>query len=248
MEGRSGGFFLMVMTGLELNKMKIYMAQLCIMLLTGLCLIAPPLLADESTPDGDVSGQSGSQPDQEQIIKPQLDRREIKIPHIDAEDFEIGVYAGVMSVEDFGANTVTGFRLAYHVTETAFFEVAYGMTDTGETSYERLSGAARLLTDDERKLTYYNVSIGYNLLPGETFMGSKHAFNSALYVIAGAGSTEFGGDNRFTMNFGAGYRLLATDWLAIHADVRDHIFKNDILGTDKSSHNIELHGGLTFFF
>ena len=122
------------------------------------------------------------------------------------------------------------------------------MTNTEKTSYELLSGAAQLLTDDERKLTYYNLSIGYNLLPGETFIGSSHAFNSTLYVIAGAGSTDFGGDKRFTTNFGAGYRLLATDWLAIHADFRDHIFKNDILGTDKTSHNIELHGGLTFFF
>jgi outer membrane beta-barrel protein len=111
-----------------------------------------------------------------------------------------------------------------------------------------LSGAAQLLTEDERKLTYYNISIGYNLLPGESFIGSNHAYNSALYVIAGVGSTEFGGDNRFTTNFGAGYRLLLTDWLALHADVRDHIFTNDILGTDKTSHNIELDGGFTFFF
>jgi outer membrane beta-barrel protein len=62
------------------------------------------------------------------------------------------------------------------------------------------------------------------------------------------GSTDFAGDNRFTMNYGAGYRLLATDWLALHADMRDHIFKNDVLGTDKTTHNIELHAGLTFFF
>lgn len=210
------------------------------LLLTGVLLIPLPVAADEISPD--------PASDQEQIIKPEIDRREIKIPRIDTEDFEIGAYAGVMSVEDFGANAVVGFRLAYHVTEAAFFEVAYGSTDTEETSYERLSGAAQLLTEDERKLTYYNVSIGYNLLPGETFIGSRHAFNSALYVIAGVGSTEFGGDKRFTTNFGAGYRFLATDWLAIHADVRDHIFKNDLLGTDKASHNIELHGGLTFFF
>jgi outer membrane beta-barrel protein len=191
---------------------------------------------------------STSPSDQEQIIKPELDRREIVVPAIDTEDFEVGVYTGVMSVEDFGANTVSGLRFAYHVTESAFFEVAYGTTDTEKTSYERLSGATQLLTADERKLTYYNVSIGYNLLPGESFIGTGRAFNSALYVIAGVGSTEFGGDNRFTTNFGAGYRLLDTDWLAFHADVRDHIFKNDLLGTEKTSHNIEIHGGITFFF
>lgn len=219
-----------------------------ILLLAGLCLIQAQTMAADSPSGAASAPQSDPPSDQEQIIKPELDRRDITVPHIDAEDFEIGAYAGVMSVEDFGTNMVTGIRLAYHVTETTFFEVAYGMTDTQETSYERLSGAAKLLTDDERKLTYYNLSIGYNLLPGETFIGRNHAFNSALYVIAGAGSTDFGGDKRFTTNFGAGYRFLATDWLAIHADVRDHVFKNDILGTDKTSHNIELNGGLTFFF
>ncbi len=200
----------------------------------------PAMAADEDA----VTSQS----DQEQIIKPELDRREIVVPAIDTEDFEVGAYTGVMSVEDFGANTVTGFRFAYHVTESAFFEAAYGTTDTEKTSYERLSGATQLLTADERKLTYYNISIGYNLLPGESFIGTGRAFNSTLYVIAGVGSTDFGGDNRFTMNFGAGYRLLGTDWLAFHADVRDHIFKNDLLGTEKTSHNIEIHGGVTFFF
>ena len=222
--------------------------SISVMLVVSLYLYQAQTLAADSPAGMESAPQSSTSSDQEQIIKPELDRREVTVPHIDAQDFEIGAYIGVMSVEDFGANTVAGLRLAYHVTESTFFEVAYGVTNTEKTSYELLSGAAQLLTDDERKLTYYNLSLGYDLLPGETFIGRNHAFNSALYVIAGAGTTDFGGDKRFTMNFGAGYRLLATDWLAIHADVRDYIFKNDILGTDKTSHNIELDGGLTFFF
>jgi len=184
----------------------------------------------------------------QQVIQPQQARRDIETPRIDTEDFEIGVYGGVMSVEDFGTNSVYGLRAAYHITEDIFIEGAYGTTDTGLTSYERLSGGARLLTNSERQLRYYNISFGYNLLPGESFIGRSYAFNSALYVIGGIGTTDFAGDKRFTVNFGAGYRLLTTDWLALHADVRDHVFDIDVVGKDKTTHNIEIDAGFTIFF
>ena len=185
---------------------------------------------------------------QQQVIKPVIERRTIDIDKIDTEDFEIGVFTGLLSVEDFGTNLVVGARAAYHVTESVFFEAAYAKSDTSETSYERLSGGAQLLTAAERQLTYYNISLGYNLFPGETFIGKNWAFNTALYVIGGVGNTTFAGDDRFTINLGAGYRFLATDWLALHIDVRDHIFDIDLLGDTKTAHNLETHGGVTVFF
>lgn len=184
----------------------------------------------------------------EQVIDPEVERREVKPPKIDNENFEIGAFTGLMSVEDFGVNPVYGVRLAYHITEGLFVEGAIGRTDTEETSYERLSGAAQILTDDERKFTYYNVSLGYNLLPGEAFVGRGRAFSQALYLIGGLGSTEFAGDDRFTVNFGFGYRFLVNDSIALHADVRDHLFDIDILGEEKTAHNIEGHVGITIFF
>jgi outer membrane beta-barrel protein len=184
----------------------------------------------------------------QQVIQPEIKRREIDVDQIDTEDFEVGVYGGLLSVEDFGANMVVGARVAYHITEGIFVEGAYGMSDTTETSYERLSGGAPLLTDEDRKLTYYNISLGYNLMPGEAFLGKGWAFNTALYVIGGVGSTKFADDDHFTINYGAGYRFLATDWLAIHLDVRDHVFEIDLLGDKKTTHNLETHGGITVFF
>jgi outer membrane beta-barrel protein len=182
------------------------------------------------------------------VIEPELQRRTITEADIDSEDFEAGAYAGVMSIEDFGTNLVYGVRGAYHITEDFFVEAAYGRTEADETSYETLSGGARLLTDSQRQLYYYNVSLGYNLFPGETFLGRAHAFNSALYVIAGAGNTEFADDSHFTVNVGTGYRFLMTDWMALHIDVRDYIFKSDLLGNDKTTNNLEFTGGLSFFF
>ena len=183
-----------------------------------------------------------------QVIDPEVDRREIKEPKIDREDFEVGAYAGIMSIEDFGSNVSYGLRIAYHITEGFFMEATVGQSDGGLTSFEVLSGGARLITDSERTLTYYNLNVGYNILPGEVFLGEGRAYNTNLYLIAGLGSTTFAGDDRFTVNSGAGYRFLLNDSVALHLDFRDHLFDIDLLGEEKTAHNLEGHLGFTVFF
>lgn len=182
------------------------------------------------------------------VIEPDVERRDIKVAKVRARDFEVGLSAGELSIEDFDVNTVAGLRFAYHISEDFFLEAAGGRSTAGKTSFETLSGAAELLTDSQREYTYYNVSFGYNILPGEAFIGKNHAWNTATYLIGGVGETTFAGDNRFTVNFGMGIRLIPLDWLAVHADVRDHIFDIDLLGVQKRTHNLELGVGVTFFF
>ena len=187
-------------------------------------------------------------PDLEQVIDPDIARREIKEPAIDVEDFEIGGFAGIMSIEDFGTNLVYGIRLAYHITEGLFVEGSLARTEAGLTSFEVLSGGAPLLSDSDRQYTYYNLNLGYNILPGEVFIGELRAYNTSLYLVAGLGSTRFAGDDRFTVNLGAGYRFLLTDSVALHIDFRDHLFDIDLLGEEKTVHNLEGHFGVTVFF
>ena len=210
-----------------------------------IALLAPTLAAHAAeAPQGDIDQAAAEQ----QVIQPQLDRREVGIDDLDSEDFEVSVFGGMLSTEDFGVNAVFGARLAYHITEGVFFEASYGRSTTSPSSVELIYGGLPALTDDGRILSYYNVSVGYNLLPGETFVSRTWAFRSALYVIGGAGSTSFASDDRFTINFGAGYRFIATDWLAIHLDVRDHIFDIDVLGYSKTAHNLETTAGVSIFF
>jgi len=207
-------------------------------------VIAPMLLFSPAS----ISAEGKETMDSEPVIAPEVPRRQIEEAQLDTENFEIGLFAGIMNVEDFGANAVYGVRLDYHITEDFFGELTVGRTETDKTSFERLSGGVELLTADERNLTYYNLSLGYNLLPGEVFVGRRHAFNSTFYLIGGVGSTRFAGDDRFTVNLGAGYRLLVTDSIALHIDGRDHLFDIDILGENKTSHNIEFTGGISVFF
>lgn len=204
--------------------------------MAGIATGSPAWAADK--PENDI----------EPLVLREPERREVRVDAIDSENFEIGVYGGIMDIEDFGSDTVTGLRAAYHITEDFFVEGTYGSSKLGQTSFEELSGGARLLTDSERDLTYWNGSIGWNILPGESFIGRRFAFKGSLYLLAGAGSTEFGGDDVFTINAGVGYRLVARDWLALHVTAQDHMFESDLLGQSETKHNITLTGSVTVFF
>jgi outer membrane beta-barrel protein len=182
------------------------------------------------------------------VIEPNVARRKIKTPKIDNENWEVGGGMGFVSVEDFGTSSAYAAMLTYHVTEDFFFRADVGQTTAGRTSFETLAGDIELLTGDERRFTYYSLSLGYNFLPGEVFLGRGTAMNSSFYVLGGIGSVDFAGDDRLTINFGAGYRVLPTDWLAIHLGVQDRVFDSDLLGETKVTNNIEMILSATVFF
>lgn len=182
----------------------------------------------------------------EQVIQPELDRREIRIPQIDADDIEIGIYGGTLSVEDFGAEVVTGARIAYHVTEDFFVEAVAARSTVSDESFYRFG--IPILRDREVDLTFYNLSVGVNLFPGEVFFGRNWAMASAVYLIGGVGNVNFNEENHNAFNFGIGLRLLPTDWIAIRAEIRDHLFESDLLGKNELKHNFEFSLGLSVYF
>jgi len=202
--------------------------------------------AGDPPPADTSAGAEGEDESQPPVIEPEVERRRIKVPKIDRENFEVGAFAGVINVEDFDANPSYGLRLAYHISEDFFTEATVGQTTVGRNAAEIFFNFD--LTRGERQFTYYDLSFGYNILPGEVFIGRKRAFNSALYVTAGVGSTRFAGDDQFTVALGVGYRTLVTDWLALHIDVRDHAYRSTLLGDPKVAHNVDANIGLTVFF
>ena len=182
------------------------------------------------------------------VIEPNVARRKIKTPKIDNENWELGAGVGFVSIEDFGTNPAYAGQITYHVTEDFFFRADVGQTTAGKTSFETLGGDIELLTGNQRRFTYYSLSLGYNFLPGEVYLGRNLAMNSGFYVMGGIGSVKFAGDNRLTINLGAGYRVLPTDWLAIHLGVQDRVFDSDLLGETKVTNNIEMLLSTTVFF
>ena len=183
-----------------------------------------------------------------QVIEPDIDRRTLQPDAIDSENIELSAYYGLISIEDFDSAEVIGVRAAWHITEDFFFEASYGQATGDKTSYEEISGGLPLVSDDDRDYRYYNLALGWNIFPGEVFIADKYAFNSSFYLIGGAGSTDFLGDNWFTVTLGAGYRLLLNDSFAWHIDVRDHIFDRDAFTIEETTNNIELTTGFSVFF
>ena len=182
------------------------------------------------------------------LIQPEVERIEFDEAQIDANDFEIMLVGGFLSIEDFGVNALLAVKLNYYVNEDIFIQVALGQSEGSETSFETLSGGAPLLTSAERELSYYSINIGYNLLPGEAFLGDKTAYNTTFYLSAGVGNTEFAGDDRYTLNFGVGYRFLLNDFININTDFRNNMFDMDTFGTNKGTNNLEFTVGFGFVF
>jgi len=199
----------------------------------------------EQPPPAEGSEDENAPP---RVIEPEVSRRKITVPKIRSRNVEVGLDYGMLSIEDFGTHPVYGLTAAYHITEDFFFQGEAGRSRGGRTSFETLGGNIQLLTESERRFTYYDLSLGYNFLPGEAFIGRGVAMTSAFYLIGGIGGTDFAGDTKFTVNFGAGYRVVPTDWLAFHITVQDRVFQTSLLGTTKLTNNIEARLGTTVFF
>lgn len=203
--------------------------------------------AQQGPPPVEVTTQGDQNTAPPSVVEPQVERRTISVPRIKAKNVEIGGYYGELSIQDFGAQPVAGLRLDYHITEDFFFEGTYGRAKAGKTSFEELSGNVQLLSDAERRFTYYNLSLGYNLFPGEVFIGHSLAMSSALYMLGGIGEVTFAGDENFAVNFGAGFRVLPTDWLALHIDVQDLVFRSNDIGFSQLKNNLQATIGATVF-
>src|SRR5262245_44635445 len=80
---------------------------------------------------GDTVATTGEPASTQPIIDPEVERRSIKRARIDTEDFEVGAYVGILSIEDFESNFVYGGRFAYHLTEDFFIEATIGQSRAG---------------------------------------------------------------------------------------------------------------------
>jgi outer membrane beta-barrel protein len=218
-----------------------------ILLLTGLLALSGCSMF-RGAETADAPAPASATGESQSAIVPQVERREVRLTDIANENWEAGAFVGALSVEDFEVNMVYGARLAYHISEDFFAEGVVGSSDAGLSSYERVSGSGPLLTSKERQFRYWTAGFGWNVLPGEMFLRGDRAYNSAIYLVAGAGSTSFAGADRFTVTFGTGIRMLIGDSLAAHLDFRDHIMEVDVFGKSKQTHNFEASLSLSGFF
>lgn len=183
----------------------------------------------------------------EPVVVPQVDRRDVRVPKYPSNDVEIGLYTGVYATENFGTSWVYGARVGYHLTEDFFVQGVYAQTKVSDESFRQILPGG-IFESKTQKLNYYNLSVGYNILPGEVFLFSSRARPSQFYIIGGVGSTKFVDQRKPTFNAGFGFKVFITDYASWQLDLRDHIFTLDLLGKSRSTQNVELTTGLSFYF
>ncbi len=183
----------------------------------------------------------------EQVVTPDVARRDVRLPRFPSKDIAIGAFAGTYAAQNFGASAVYGVRVGYHLTEDFFTEAVFARTTITDEDF-RLILPGGIFPEPKQTLSYYNLSVGYNLLPGEVFFGRNVAKASAVYLIGGVGSTHFLEQRRQTFNFGLGMRVLPWERFAIQVDLRDHVFSLDLLGKRDTKQILELTAGVTYYF
>ncbi|MCW8876380.1 MAG: outer membrane beta-barrel domain-containing protein [Kangiellaceae bacterium] len=181
------------------------------------------------------------------VIEPKSKNTRAKSAKIDTEKFEIGVYLGSLSVEDFGTNQAMGISFLYHFSPTVFAQFSYGSSDVGRATFEEVAGQD-FLSDDDEVFSYTQIAAGYKLFHGRSFLGEKSKFNSHIYLTGGLENVEFAGESNIGLVVGTTYKVVSTDWLTWNFELKNHIFERDFLADKKMTNNIEFSVGFNVLF
>lgn len=181
-------------------------------------------------------------------IEPQIQRSVVNEAKLDDESAFISLQGGLISLNDFGSSGLVKGQLGYQITEDFYVSLDYAKAKAGLTSFEKLSGAAPLMTDAQRQWTYTGANVGYVLMPGEVYFGSSTAMNSRWSVTLGGGNLDFAGDKVFAIAAGTAYQIYLTDYLAADIQISDHMYETTILAETKTQHSLALSLGLSFYF
>lgn len=190
---------------------------------------------------------AGAAPANEQVVVPQVERRDVRLPKFPSRDWEVGALVGTYATQNFGSSIVAGVRLGYHVTEDVFVEAALAQTSVSDESFRQILPGG-VFADEKESLAYFSLSAGYNVLPGEVFLGRNRAYPSQIFLIGGVGSTRFVNQRRQTFNFGLGTRVYLSNRVSLRVDMRNHLYPLDLLGRRQNTQNLELTAGAGFTF
>lgn len=181
------------------------------------------------------------------VIEPDKVVDTAQVAAIDTERFEFGPYLGLLSVEDFNSNPVTGLSFSYHINNKFIAQVNYGVSTVGKAAFEEIAGS-NFLAEDDYDFEYINLLAGYKLLDGRSFLGKRHKYNSAIYLLAGVADVSFAANDNTGMVVGVSYRAVITDWLTLNLDLRDTMVNREFLNDDKQTHNTEMLIGVNGLF
>ena len=174
---------------------------------------------------------------------------------INNEVFELGIFGGIINIENFTSEFAPGISATFRASEDFFIQYTYLQADVGLTAVESSSWDEVSQTHTfkylgkDRKFTHYDLLVGYNLFQGEFFPAQAQANLSTLYLVAGVGDTEFGKESSMTYTLGIGYQIALSRRFGLHIDFRDYIYKSGLVTENSKNVSVtQISTGLKFSF
>ncbi len=181
------------------------------------------------------------------VVEPSVGRRVLRDARMDTEAFEVGSFAGILSVDGFNTNFFYGLSGTIHFVNRVIVQANTARSEIERATFEEPADQS-IVTDSDRAFRHFDLQFGYNLFPGRSFFGTKSKFNSGIFLMAGIGNSQFTYVDGTTVILGSSYRVVLTDWLSFSIDFRDYIFRRNFLGDAKSTHNVSVFTGLNVLF
>ena len=182
-------------------------------------------------------------------ITPEKKAPKVNSAKIDTERFELGVYAGFLSIENFDVNSLIGLQGTFHINSRLMANVYYGQSDSARARFEREVGDdSNFIADREDGFRYVAAGISYNVLNARSFSGSKRKYDSYISIDTAIESVDFAGESNIGLMIGTTYKTVVTDWFTVNINLKDHIVEREFLGESNLTQNLELSVGLNFLF
>ncbi|MEM9101469.1 MAG: outer membrane beta-barrel domain-containing protein [Pseudomonadota bacterium] len=211
----------------------------------------------QETPES-TNEKNNDQKKDNPFYEPEVLRREFIEPQFDTEDWEIGVFVGSYTFENYDAKFLSGFRISHHLTSRVFIELNAAASKLDESQRTQLGFESNLINEN---IEMYNLSLGFNAVNGQAFISENWAFNSQLYVVLGLGTTAFDIQTRIsateveiskefndTYRFGLGYRVYLRDWITTYFEFSNYVVDTEQLTFDGNANNMGFALGFSFFY
>lgn len=164
-----------------------------------------------------------------------------------SEALEVGLFTGVINIDNFGSEWVAGISGTFHASEDFFLQYNYLQTDVGLSSFERSQGA--YFSGSDRRFVHYDLLVGYNVFQAEVYPRPGVANISSLYLVGGVGETRFGDEEAFTLTYGIGYNVALWREVILRVDYRNHVYDSSLVrGNEKSTQNTQFSVGINYLF
>jgi outer membrane beta-barrel protein len=213
-----------------------------------LALLATPALAEIAAPVADFAETCVDPEAKKKLIAQKRQRRASEREFVRQNRHELTAFGGYYVSDLYDGTFIVGGMYTFHVTEDVAIEANAAFSRVRSPIGKRLEldRGITLLPREERVILAFT-NVVWSPLHGKFNFFTNQIVHFDLYMLAGVGiidnSTSFG----VAGQLGVGARLLFGRAVALRVDLRDNIFRTQILTTRTYQNDIQLTLGLSLF-